>query len=125
MLLHQVQPPTRLKLAASVLLAVPIALLLLFTIGEMTGGDLSGAQHIVQVAPLLLLLIAGWRYPRLAGIALLGLGVLLLVIWLVFVVVEGERGEIVMWVGAGLLLFVLPLTAGWLFLKAGRTATRA
>ena len=124
MLLRQLRPPTRLKLAASALLAVPTAVLLLFAVGEMADSDLSGAQHLVQAAPLLLLLIAAWRYPRAAGIALLGLGALLFAVWLVFVLTERSPApqgiSILMWAGAGLILFVPPLVAGWLLLKAGR-----
>jgi hypothetical protein len=127
MVLQQLRPPTRLKLVAVGILAVPVAGLLLLAIGEMAGGDLTGAQHLVQAAPLMVLLVAGWRYPRLAGIALLGIGIILLGIWLVLVVflAEVERAAIVAWIVGGVMLFVLPLTAGWLFLKAGRANAHA
>ncbi len=34
----------------------------------MVGGELSGAQHLVEAAPLLLLLVAAWRYPAMRSI---------------------------------------------------------
>jgi hypothetical protein len=115
---------TRLKLAASLILAAPAAALLALAVGEMLGGDPSGAQHIAQAAPLLLLLAAGWRYPRAAGVVLLCLAPILLAAWLVFVVTRGEsapRGlEILGWVATGLVVFVPPVAAGWLLLKASR-----
>ncbi len=110
---------TRLKLGASVLLAAPAALLLVLGVAEMVGGDLTGSQHLVQAAPLLALLGVGWRYPRAAGFVLCGLGALFFVSWLVLIVISREPGgEIIAWIGAGFFLFVPPVVAGWLMLKA-------
>ncbi len=113
---------TRIKLAASVLLGVPFTVLLVFAVGEMVGGELSGAQHLVQAAPLLLLLVAAWRYPRMVGLLLLGLGALLFGIWLIFFASEADPHgiEILGWVVSGLLLFIPPLAAGWLLLRVRR-----
>jgi hypothetical protein len=101
---------------------LPVTVLLLFAIGEMAGGDVSGAQHLPEAAALLILLIAGWRYPRVVGIVLLSMGVTVLAIWLVLVVMraEVERESLVFWVGSGVILFGLPVTAGWFFLNASR-----
>jgi len=124
--LHRRELPaaTRLKLAASVIVAVPAAALLVFAIAEMVGGEPSGSQHIPEAAPLLLLLAAGWRFPRAAGIVLLCLGPILLAAWLVLVLTRGEpafRGlAILTWLAAGMIFFVPPVVAGWLLLKASR-----
>ena len=115
------QAETRLKLGASALLAVPAVLLLLLGVAEMVGGEPSGAQHILQAAPLLALIAAGWRYPRAAGLVLFGLVASLFAGWLVFVVLNRDPGDaIVAWVVAGLVLFAPPIIAGWLLLKAGQ-----
>jgi hypothetical protein len=122
--LRELPAATRLKLAASALLALPAAVLLLFGIGEMAAGDISGVQHLPEAAALLLLLVAGWRYPRRAGLTLLGVGALLFALWLIFVLADGDPSPegfaILAWVAAGLILFAPPIVAGWLLLKASR-----
>jgi hypothetical protein len=37
-------------------------------------GDITGLQHFVQVAPLVLLAIVAWKRPRIGGRALIGIG---------------------------------------------------
>jgi hypothetical protein len=113
------------KLVASALLAAPACVLLLFAIGEMASGDASGVQHIPEALPLLLLVVAAWRYPRWTGIALLTLGTMLLGVWLVWIFAGGHtgRGEIVGWFAAAVIFFGLPLVAGWLLLRASRRTT--
>lgn len=105
-----------LKLAGTGLLAVPIVILALFTVGEVLGGDLSGLQHAVQMAPLLLLAWFSWQRPRLGGIALIGLALLFAVVYFVLSrdFPPGTR------LTAGILLFAMPLVAGILFLLASR-----
>jgi len=117
--------PTRLKLLATVLLAVPAGVLLLFAIAEVAAGEVSGVQHIPEALPLLLLVVAAWRYPRWAGIALLTVGTMLLGVWLVWIFAGGHtgRGEIVGWFAAAVIFFGLPLVAGWLLLRASRRTT--
>jgi hypothetical protein len=109
---------TRLKIAASALLALPAILLAVMAFGEMFGGDLSGAQHIPEAVALLILAAVGWRYPRLAGLLLLGIGVLVLVAWLMLVLVRPEPGFGVAILVAGLAIFAPPFVAGVLLLKA-------
>ncbi len=50
--LRDLPGPARLKLAASALLAVPITVLLVFAVGEVAAGDLTGLQHLLQALPL-------------------------------------------------------------------------
>jgi len=123
--------PLRVKLAATSLLAVPIFVLSFFAVAEMAGGEPSGAQHLVQAAPLLVLLVTAWWFPRQTGFVLLGLSVVLFVGWLVLLGASllTETFEdwdapipvkVLVWTVAPLLLFVPPAAAGWLLLRAGR-----
>jgi hypothetical protein len=106
------------------LLVIPIVLLLVLAIGEMVGGDMSGAQHIVMAAPLILVLLVAWRSPRVAGTLLLAMGVLLLMAWIALITSRGVHGtEILGYAVAGLLIFVPPLAAGWLLRRAERPST--
>ncbi len=111
------QSPSGSKLAASALLGAPIAILLLLGLGEMAGGDVTGVQHLVEVVPLLLLLIAAWRWPRVAGIALVCIGSIVLLVWAVLAVTASERASPTVWAIVGLGLFFPPLLAGSLLLR--------
>ena len=70
--------PQHLKIAALLAAAPTIGVLLLFTVGEVTGGDVSGLQHLVQLLPLAVVLAISWRFPRVAGFALIVAGVIVL-----------------------------------------------
>jgi hypothetical protein len=113
---------TLLKLVAIVLIGVPAAVLLLFAVAEMAGGDVSGVQHIPEALLLFALAAAAWRYPRPAGLGLLVGGAVLLVIWLTWVVASGRAdwADAPGWFVSAAILFGLPLTAGWLLLRASR-----
>jgi hypothetical protein len=117
----------RLKLVASALIAVPAAVLIVFAIGEMAGGEISGIQHVPEAALLLLLMAAGWRYPRAVGATLAALGVLFFALWLFAMAIGGDpdfRGwGILLWVTSGLVIFAPPVVAGWLFLRAASLAS--
>jgi len=114
----------RLKIVASVVLMVPATILLAFALGEMLGGDISGAQHLVQAAPLLLLLLASWRYPRVVGALLITVGTLTFAIWCAWVIPhrapELREVSVLMWIGTAGTLFLPPLVAGWFLMRAGR-----
>lgn len=60
-----------------ILLAIPIALLLLFFLGEVIDGETGGFIHILQILPLILLAILALKRPHTAGILLVILGILL------------------------------------------------
>ncbi len=107
----------RLKIAAIALLLVPIAILLLFAIGETAGGDWSGLQHVPEAAVLLVLLAAAWRYPYVTGLVLMAAGVALFAGWLVFALANLSASAIVV---AALMLFAPPIVAGWLLYRAGQ-----
>ena len=83
---------------------------------KVLGGDLSGLQHVVQMAPLLLLAWFSWQRPRLGGIALIGLSLLFTVTYLVI----SRDFSLSVRLTAGILIFAMPLVAGILFLLASR-----
>lgn len=116
----------RLQLIASALLVLPIALLMTLAIGEMAGGDLSGAQHVVMATPLFLLLAGAWRYPRATAIVLLVFGFIMLLMWSVGAATTDIRhDEIWVFILMVLLLCVMPLAAGWLLWRAQASASHA
>ena len=63
-----------LKITALIFLGWTSAILLLFMIGEIVGGEWSGLGHLIQVIPILLLMWLGWKRPLSGGILLLVLG---------------------------------------------------
>lgn len=74
-------PHGLLKKIAMGLLLIPTAILLLFTFGETFGGDLSGLSHLLQLAPLALLIFLAYKKPRIGGILLLAIGLALGVLY--------------------------------------------
>jgi hypothetical protein len=113
------------KIAASVLLAIPAILLLAIALGEMASGEMSGAQHLPEGGLLLLVALAGWKYPRAVGAFVLAAGVAVCAAWVGFVVTGedvGGRAPLLVWVGVGLVLFAPPIVAGWLLWRAGGRA---
>jgi len=65
-----------LKIIALIFPGLVVAILMLFTVGETIGGDWSGLGHLIQVAPIVLLMWLGWKRPLWGGIFLLLLGLL-------------------------------------------------
>jgi hypothetical protein len=59
-----------LRIAGLVPLGMQVVIFLLFGIGEMASGDLSGAGHLFQVAATVLLGMLAWMRPLEGGIAL-------------------------------------------------------
>lgn len=112
--------PRVLWIAGSVLLALPMGVLVFVAVAEMAGGDITGAQHVIEAVPLLIVLLAARRYPRLVGIALIGLSSALFALWLVLLGVgafdTAQDTSLWMWLAAGLVLFFLPFASGVLFL---------
>jgi hypothetical protein len=118
--------PKALRAISIVLLVVPLVVLLILGIAEMVAGDVTGAQHFVMAAPLVLLLLAAWRHPRFAGNMLLVVGTVLLAAWLVLVIGRGiERGEILAYALTAVLVFGPPLLAGWLVRQTEAPPPRA
>ena len=56
------------KRVAYGLLAIPMGFLLLFTLGEVFSGDLSGLSHLLQITPIVFLLILTLKKPLIGGL---------------------------------------------------------
>jgi hypothetical protein len=108
-------PHRKLKVAALVLLGLPAAVLVLFLAGETVGGDATGLQHLVQLAPLAILGGVAWRYPRAGGLALIVIGLVLAVLY-PWVFGGFPLSTVVL---VEMLLFAPPIVAGLLFVAAG------
>lgn len=117
-------PSARWKLAGLVVAAPAVGVLLLFAVGEMGGGDLSGVQHLVQLTPLLAVLAAAWRWPRAGGRLLIALASLLAAVYAVFALTRSDLSLAVV-VVAELLFFAPAILAGLFFIRASRVAPRA
>ena len=63
-----------LRIAGLFPLGLQVVIFLIFGVGEMAGGDLSGAGHLLQVAVPALLGILAWLKPLEGGAALFVLG---------------------------------------------------
>jgi hypothetical protein len=114
----------QLKIAGLIPLLIPIALLLLFTIAETVGGDISGLGHLIQLAPLIILAIVAWKRPSLAGKIIIVIGVLLALSSLPHVVLlvvgSGEGMGIGALIGTGLVIYVPLIISGVLLIASAR-----
>jgi hypothetical protein len=109
--------PRRLRIVGLACLAVPAALLLLFAVGEMAGGDLSGAQHLPEVAAVGAIGWTAWRWPYILGMVLMLGGAVLA---LVFVLWLHPSGITLLGIAVvELLLFIPAIAAGACFTLAG------
>ena len=104
----------RAKIAALVLLGLGVAFYLMFAVGETAGGDISGVQHFLPAAILIVLLRAAWKRPRAAGIALLALAVPLGIAYVTLLVVRDLPPT---W---ALIVVLPPVVTGLLLVRAGR-----
>lgn len=104
----------RSKIAALVLLGLGIAFYLLFAIGETSGGDISGVQHVPPAAILAMITWVAWKRPRTAGIVLLALAVPFAGVYLALLVVRDLPPT---W---ALTVALPPIVTGLLLVHAGR-----
>lgn len=105
----------RYKIIGEILLIVPIGLLVLLGLGELTGGIISGLQHFLQLLPLLLLAIGCWFYPKAGGTLLISLSTVLAILYF-FTFPLPLLGKLT----TIALLFALPILAGCMFVLADR-----
>ena len=96
------------------LLGPGVAFYLVFAIGEMAGGDITGLQHLLPAAILAWLLWVGLSHPRQAGIILLTLAVPFAVAYVALLVV---RELPLTW---ALVVALPPVVAGFLLVRSDR-----
>jgi len=110
-----------LRIAGFIALAVPAVTLLLFGIGEVAGGDLSGAMHLVELAVMVLLGVLAWMRPLEGGAVLSAAGGLFALLFL-----REASGQGTAVVSPVIVILVLPqIVAGVLFFVAGLLGQRA
>ena len=105
------------ELAATAVAGVTLAMLSMFTLGEVFGGDWSGLAHLVQLVPLAILIALGWRFPYAIGLLLIGIGAALTLAYYMDAANSSIATSEKLLVGA---LFLLPpLLSGGFFMLAG------
>ena len=63
------------------LLVIPLCFFLLFTVGEVLSGDISGFAHLIQAVPVLLLIFLAWKRPLIGGVLLFTISLILGVLY--------------------------------------------
>ncbi len=111
-----------LRIAGLVPLGLQVAIFLLFGIGEMASGDLSGAGHLLQVAVAVLLGILAWMRPLEGGGALF-VGAILFIVS--FMIGSTPPPELSVISPAIMILAAPQIVSGALFSIAGMLARRA
>ena len=120
-----VRPARWLRIAGLIPLGLQVAILLLFGVGEMVGGDLSGAAHLAGVAAIVLLGFLAWMRPLEGGIALFVAGAVYAASFVIQVVrfMPLPRSSIL---SPAMLIQGAPqMLSGVLFLISGMLARRA
>jgi hypothetical protein len=113
-----------LRIAALIPLGLPAAIYLLFAVGEMAGGDLSGAAHLLQLAVIVLLAILAWMRPLEGGIGLVVGGAVSAVSFIAGMAAAMPSTEPTA-VSPALMIVALPqIISGALFFIAGMLARR-
>lgn len=99
------------KTMAEVLLLIPFGLLLVLGIGEIVGGDSSGAQHFLQLVPFALFAYLSWQYPKVGGAVLATVTAMLAIFYFLFFTDFPPLTRAF----NSLILFLPPIVAGMLF----------
>jgi hypothetical protein len=97
------------------LLLIPLGFLLLFTVGEIFSGDLSGLSHLIQAAPVLFLIILSIKKPFMAGLFLLIIGLVLGILYPFRVPFEIQTILLV-----EIILFLPPVISGVLLILSAK-----
>lgn len=102
------------KIGLSFLL-IPLCFLLLFTVGEIFSGDLSGLSHLVQAIPILLIAFLSIKKPFMAGSLLLIIGLTLGILYSLRASFEIQTIFLV-----EIILFLPPVISGILLIMSSR-----
>jgi hypothetical protein len=103
------------KIAGELFLTIPGLLLIVLTIGELSGGMRIGLQHLVQLIPLVAVAVICWFYTRTGGILLTFFASFLAV----FYIFSFKDFPFLAKLIITFILFGFPILAGILFLHAG------
>ncbi|MBU2036161.1 MAG: hypothetical protein ABH819_03750 [Patescibacteria group bacterium] len=108
-------PKKLLRNIAIGLLFIPLGFLLLFTVGEVFSGDISGLSHLIQMAPIILLVFVAWKKPFVGG-------GLLTIISLILGILYAINFPFVFWtiVLVEAFLFVPPFISGVLLILSSK-----
>jgi hypothetical protein len=113
-----------LRIAGLIPLGLQIAVLLLFGLGEMGSGDLSGLSHLLPAVAIVLLAILAWLRPFEGGIALFAGGALFIIIFIASLVAS-VPGPSITGISSALMILAVPqLVSGLLFFIAGLLTRR-
>lgn len=110
--------PKSFKVAGLGILCIPLVLLLVLGIGEMSGGIYSGLQHLIQAIPIILFMYFAWVKPKIGGVILIFLSIILALLYLFFPPVSMPS---IYRVENTILLFSPLLLSGILFLRAQKS----
>ncbi len=113
-----------LRITALFALGLPVAILLLFGIGEMAGGEVGGGMHLLELIIIAALGILAWMRPVAGGIALLICGALSAAGFTAFILSQPPpEGSAV---SLSVVIVAVPqMISGALFLMAGLSGRRA
>lgn len=106
-----------LKIVGTVILLLPVAMFLIFSAGEVLGGDIGGLQHLVEAGATALVALFAWRWPALIGSFLVTIGGALTLLY--FYDQHGKATPTSLAL-TELIFFAPVLLAGVLFLVAAR-----
>ncbi len=71
---HEHRTASRLMIVGLIPLGLQIAIFMLFGLGEMASGELSGAGHLLPAVATLVLMLLSWKRPIEGGAALFVIG---------------------------------------------------
>lgn len=100
-----------LRIAALALMGLYSIFFLVVGVGKMAGGDKSGSNNLLAFLIMAAMMYVAWKRPRIAGILLLGIG---LVAGIYFLAIFSNSS-----LGSILIMSAAPLVAGLLLLSIG------
>ena len=114
-----------LRIAGLIPLGLQVAILLLFGIGEMAGGESGGAMHLLEAIVIALPGMLAWMRPLEGGIALFVCGALSTIGFIVALVASGPLPEGAV-ISPSVIITAAPqIVSGALFFIAGMLARSA